>query len=43
MPFPEEMQRQEFYRPVKRGFERELGKRLDYWNNLCAKRQGEGA
>jgi putative ATPase len=35
--FPEGMARQEFYRPADRGFEREVRKRLDYWNNLRAK------
>jgi putative ATPase len=28
------MPRQEFYRPEARGFEREIKKRLDYWNKL---------
>jgi putative ATPase len=32
--FPDEMARQRFYRPVERGFEREIKKRLDYWNKL---------
>jgi len=32
--FPEEVERQEFYRPVERGFEREIRKRLDYWSKL---------
>ncbi|MBI1273163.1 MAG: AAA family ATPase [Alphaproteobacteria bacterium] len=32
--FPEGMQRQEFYRPAERGFEREVRQRLDYWNKL---------
>ena len=32
--FPDEIVRQEFYRPVERGFEREIRKRLDYWNKL---------
>ena len=36
--FPEEMDRQEFYQPVERGFEREVQKRLDYWAKLRAKR-----
>jgi putative ATPase len=35
--FPDGMPRQEFYRPAPRGFERELGKRLEYW----AKRRAE--
>ena len=32
--FPETMGRQQFYQPVARGFEREIQKRLDYWNKL---------
>ena len=32
--FPEDMPREEFYRPVDRGFEREVSKRLDYWKKL---------
>lgn len=30
--WPEEMGPQEFYRPVERGFEREVLKRLEYWD-----------
>jgi len=26
--------RRNFYRPGERGFEREIGKRLEYWNRL---------
>jgi putative ATPase len=26
--------RPQFYRPVERGFEREIRKRLDYWQKL---------
>jgi len=37
--FPDEMARQSFYRPVERGFEREVKKRLDYWDKL---RKGGG-
>jgi putative ATPase len=37
--FPDEMPRQTFYRPNERGFERELKKRLDYWDNLRKKLQ----
>ncbi len=37
--FPEEMERRAFYRPVERGFERELKKRLDYWAKLRDQRQ----
>jgi putative ATPase len=32
--FPEEMERRQFYRPGERGFEREVAKRLDYWQKL---------
>lgn len=32
--FPEEVGRLSFYRPVQRGFEREVQKRLDYWAKL---------
>jgi len=36
--FPESMAREAYYRPVERGFERDLRKRLAYWNKLRAKR-----
>jgi len=36
--FPENMDRPNFYRPVDRGFEREVKKRLDYWAKLRAGR-----
>lgn len=40
--FPEQLGRREFYRPVERGFEREIKKRLDYFGRLRAKkRDGE--
>ena len=32
--FPEGMERPELYRPVERGFEREIAKRLAYWQRL---------
>ena len=32
--FPDDLPRQSFYRPVERGFEREIRKRLDYWSRL---------
>tara|TARA_B100001989_G_C24529931_1_gene461004 strand:- start:106 stop:1413 length:1308 start_codon:yes stop_codon:yes gene_type:complete len=32
--FPEDMGRREFYKPVSRGFEREIQKRLEYWGKL---------
>ena len=35
--FPDEMARQDFYRPTDRGFEREVRKRLAYWSGLRAK------
>lgn len=35
--FPESMPRQKFYTPVERGFEREIKKRLDYWDTLRKK------
>ncbi|GAB4167475.1 MAG: replication-associated recombination protein A [Thalassobaculales bacterium] len=38
--FPEGMGRRQFYRPVERGFEREIRKRLDYWAKLRAQRGG---
>src|SRR5581483_3742621 len=38
--FPEGMERREFYRPVERGFEREIAKRLEYWAKLRAQKQG---
>ena len=34
--FPESMGRRTFYHPVERGFEREIIKRLNYWNRLRA-------
>lgn len=36
--FPDGMKREEFYRPVERGFEREIKKRLDYWDELRRKK-----
>ncbi|MEC8673230.1 MAG: replication-associated recombination protein A, partial [Pseudomonadota bacterium] len=40
--FPDGMQRQRFYRPVERGYEREIGKRLAYWDRLRAEKSGDG-
>jgi putative ATPase len=37
--FPDGMAREEYYLPVERGFEREIGKRLDYWAKLRDKRE----
>ena len=39
--FPDGMAREAFYAPVERGFERELRKRLDWFERLRAKRAGE--
>jgi len=38
--WPEALGRQKFYQPVERGFEREIGKRLDYWQKLRRERGG---
>ncbi|HEY0523851.1 MAG TPA: replication-associated recombination protein A [Stellaceae bacterium] len=42
--FPDEMPRRRFYEPVDRGFEREVRKRLEYWEKLRGRRseQNEG-
>ncbi|MEE8273212.1 MAG: replication-associated recombination protein A [Alphaproteobacteria bacterium] len=39
--FPEDMARETYYRPAERGFEREVAKRLAYWNKL-RRRKGRG-
>ncbi|HEU5046323.1 MAG TPA: replication-associated recombination protein A [Rickettsiales bacterium] len=36
--FPDNMQRATYYHPVERGFEREIIKRLEYWNKKRAER-----
>ena len=36
--FPDEISHRTFYQPMERGFEREIQKRLDYWNNLRKKK-----
>ena len=36
--FPDGMARRRFYQPKERGFEREIIKRLEYWDRLRAKR-----
>jgi putative ATPase len=38
--FPEEMPRERFYDPVERGFEREIKKRIDYWDKLRKEKSG---
>jgi putative ATPase len=39
--FPDQMPRQEFYRPVERGFEREITRRLEYWKKLRKASDGD--
>ena len=39
--FPDELPRHAFYRPIDRGFEREIRKRLDYWEKLRGRKPGE--
>jgi putative ATPase len=41
--FPPDMPREQFYQPRDRGFEREIGKRLDYWARLRNSRQADGS
>jgi len=36
--WPAEMEPQEFYQPVQRGFERKIQERLDYWSKLRGER-----
>jgi putative ATPase len=40
--FPDEMERQVFYNPAERGFEREIRKRLAYWRSLRERKSGKG-
>ena len=35
--FPDTMERQRFYQPIERGFEREIIKRLAWWEKLRRK------
>lgn len=39
--FPDALGRQNFYQPVERGFEREIRKRLEYWQKLRRDRGGD--
>lgn len=39
--FPEQLARPHFYHPVERGFEREMKKRMSYFENLRKKKQPE--
>jgi len=38
--FPDGMARRQFYRPVERGFERDIQKRLEYWQRLRQRKSG---
>jgi len=38
--FPDDMRRQTYYRPTERGFERDVSKRLAYWQKLRDRRGG---
>jgi len=40
--FPDGMARARYYVPVERGYEREIGKRLAYWERLRAVKRGAG-
>ena len=37
--FPDTMERKTYYRPAERGFEREIIKRLEYWNKKRSEKQ----
>ncbi|WP_375615389.1 replication-associated recombination protein A [Bartonella sp. AC10YNML] len=39
--FPEKLGRQSYYKPVERGFEREIVKRLEWWQQLRKKRKDQ--
>src|SRR6266851_4870291 len=39
--FPDGVERRNFYRPGERGFEREIKKRLDYWDKLRRRAAGD--
>src|SRR5713101_617838 len=41
--FPDGVTRRNFYRPGERGFEREIKKRLDYWDKLRQRASGTGS
>ena len=40
--WPEDMQPQIYYQPAERGFEREVLRRMDWWNKRRAELRGEG-
>ena len=37
--FPDDMERQNFYKPVERGFERDMKKRKDYFEGIRKKKE----
>ncbi len=39
--FPDGMKREQFYQPVERGFERDIKKRLEYWQKLREDKGGK--
>ena len=39
--FPAELGRRRYYQPIERGFEREIRKRLEYWEKLRGERRGD--
>lgn len=39
--FPDDLPRRKFYQPVERGFERDVQKRLEYWDKLRQRKSGE--
>ena len=39
--FPDEIGHQTFYHPAQRGFEREIQKRIDYWNGLRKQKKAD--
>ena len=41
--FPQSVDRMMFYQLMERGFERELNKRLDYWQRLREKKNTAGS
>lgn len=36
--FPDNLPRAQFYKPVERGFERDINKRLEYWNKIRSRK-----
>ncbi|ODA68332.1 Replication-associated recombination protein A [Methyloligella halotolerans] len=40
--FPDEMEREQFYKPTPYGYEEQVGKRLERWSKIRAERSGAG-